>query len=267
MNPEKRQRVDSQRAIGKEIRQKYSKRVIGVATSILDGIDKLHKLDQEMIDEAQDAHDKKFDNKNTANIDVLHVSYDIDGENDGITYDDAGVLFSGIVDFAKEHLQQPIPIDLSATSVEEPKPVAAATTADATTPTSREIELHTTTPSMDTIVALEKKAQEADAYAQELNVARDEHMNGNQELRDYKPCMDALKKLVEYPRLSGYTVKPSKIELLVKEAHDKIEAEYKHDWEVYDSEQTSKREKVTKALAAARDAHVKAYCASKRACH
>ena len=119
-------------------------------------------------------------------------------------------------------------------------------------------------PSKQTIAELEKKAQEADAYAQELNVARDEHMHGSQELRDYKPYMDALKKLVEYPRLSGYTVKPSKIELLVKETHDKIEAEYKDDWEVYDREQTSKREKVTKALAAARDAHVKVYCASKR---
>jgi hypothetical protein len=98
--------------------------------------------------------------------------------------------------------------------------------------------------------------EDANVRAAELDVDWKEHALSNQELADYGPFMDALKKLVHYPRLSGFTGKPSKIELMVKEVYDKIEAEYKGDWEVYDRIQTTKREAVMAAHAAARNAQV-----------
>ena len=115
----------------------------------------------------------------------------------------------------------------------------------------------------DIISELEKTLLEANAHAEELNVNRLEHMNSNQEMRDYRPFTDALKKLVEYPRLTGYTCKPSEIELMVKEVHDKIEAKYKHDWELYDCVQAVKREAVATAFTAARDAQIKLSTAKK----
>ena len=67
--------------------------------------------------------------------------------------------------------------------------------------------------------------------------------------------MNALKKLVDHhPYTTG---KPSHIELMVKEVHDKIEAEYKDDWEDYNRVQTAMHEAVTEAWDAKKEASIK----------
>jgi hypothetical protein len=115
------------------------------------------------------------------------------------------------------------------------------------------------------IAELKKKAKDTNSLVEKLRVDWREHAFSSEELRDYGPFMDALKKLVEYPKLEGCTYEPSKIELMVKEVHDKIQAEYKDDWEVYDSTQKMKREALTEAVNAARNAQVELHVAQSSA--
>ena len=100
---EKRKRVSEEIAVGKQIREKYAQRVADISTSVLKSIEDLHAIDQDMIDEAQKIHDEANDPLKE-DIDVLRVVYDVAGENDGITYDDAGNFFSGLRMFAQEHI-------------------------------------------------------------------------------------------------------------------------------------------------------------------
>ena len=111
------------------------------------------------------------------------------------------------------------------------------------------------------LAELEKKLLEANTRTEELRDDRKKHAESNIELRDYRPFLDALKVLVEYPTLSSDTRKPSKIELAVREVHDKIQAEYKDDWKIYNSIHTTKREAIMAACDDARDAQIKLFAA------
>jgi hypothetical protein len=92
------------------------------------------------------------------------------------------------------------------------------------------------------------------------------YMHGDQESKDYKPFIDALDRIVAYPRFPDY--KPSKIELMVKDVRDKIEAEYKSGWEEYERVLIIKKDNIRAAHAAAReDNNDEAAAAKKKARH
>jgi hypothetical protein len=89
------------------------------------------------------------------------------------------------------------------------------------------------------------------------------YMHGDQESKDYKPFIDALDRIVAYPRFPDY--KPSKIELMVKAVRDKVEAEYKSGWEEYERVLIIKKDNIRAAHAAAREDEAAA--AKKKARH
>ena len=92
------------------------------------------------------------------------------------------------------------------------------------------------------------------------------YMHGDQESKDYKPFIDALDRIVAYPRFPDY--KPSKIELMVKAVRDKVEAEYKSGWEEYERVLIIKKDNIRAAHAAAReDNNDEAAAAKKKARH
>ena len=90
------------------------------------------------------------------------------------------------------------------------------------------------------------------------------YMHGDQESKDYKPFIDALDRIVAYPRFPDY--KPSKIELMVKAVRDKVEAEYKSGWEEYERVLIIKKDNIRAAHAAAREDD-EAAAAKKKARH
>jgi len=100
-----------------------------------------------------------------------------------------------------------------------------------------------------------------------VEAAKEDHykyFHGDQESKDYKPFIDALDRIVAYPRFPGY--KPSKIELMVKEVRDKIEAEYKSGWEEYERVLNIKKDKISSRAAAA-DEEAAVVVANKKARH
>ena len=93
MNPEKRRRVEEDLAVAQQIRKKYAKRVFDVASRISRDLSELEAIDEEMREEAH-THNK--------NINILHVTYDIAGEYDGASYNDAAIMIRGIIDTSEE---------------------------------------------------------------------------------------------------------------------------------------------------------------------
>ena len=108
----KRQIRDHVKAIGKQIRSKYAKKVYEISDEILGKLEQLEKIDQEMLDEAQDLLDTRTGNQGGFMYKDA-VCYDMDNENDMCTYDTAGQLFASIRYLAEEHFPRPITIDLS----------------------------------------------------------------------------------------------------------------------------------------------------------
>ena len=77
----------------------------------------------------------------------------------------------------------------------------------------------------------------------------DKYLHGDPESKDYIPFINALDRIVAYPRFPDF--KPSKIELMVKEVRDRIEAEYKPRYEEYERVLAIKKQNISDACAAA----------------
>lgn len=112
------------------------------------------------------------------------------------------------------------------------------------------------------ISELEEKAKEASERAKKLKLEERETILEHPELENYTPTMNFLKQIVGYPKLPGF--KESKIELMVKEVYDKIEAEYKDDWESYQRTKVAQRVAVEEAEGAMNKAN-REWLAAKRA--